>query len=308
MGTAIPSDVQTLSVRKPGGGDLRVRLQAVRSPWADFGRNLRLPTPNHGTKEVQGMSPKDQQISHQEIKEYYDSSYYSPDTAVSSGRTRHLRSLARRLRLEPENKILDVACGRGEWLMVAGDHGCEVSGIDISETAVAACLRALPEADVKQGVAESLPWEDGSFDVVTCLGSLEHFLDPEAAICEMVRVAKEDAQFLLLVPNSGFLTARLGFYNGTNQSDVREEVRSLEQWKALFQSGGLVVEERWKDLHVLSTRWIFMNGPISAPLRALQALCLLVWPLSLQYQVYHLCRASSAATEVAQDSSRRQGR
>lgn len=243
------------------------------------------------------MSPEDRQISHRDIKEYYDGSYYGSDAAVSTARTRHLRSLARRLRLEPGNEILDVACGRGEWLAVARDHGCEVSGIDISEKAIAACSRSLPEAVVEQGVAESLPWDDDSFDVVTCLGSLEHFLDPVAAIREMVRVAKEDARFLILVPNSGFLTARLGLYGGTNQSDVREEVRSLDEWRALFRSGGLVVEERWKDLHVVSTRWIFMNGPVSAPLRALQALCLLVWPLSLQYQVYHLCRASSSATE-----------
>lgn len=253
------------------------------------------------------MSPEDPshtdisgtEISHTEIKEYYDSTYYAGDEVVSRGRSRHLQALARRLRIEPGTKVLDVACGRGEWLSVARDLGAEVSGIDISEKAVKSCLSALPGADVKQGVAESLPWQDGRFDLVTCLGSLEHFIDPVAAIRDMVRVAKDDARFLLLVPNSGFLTARLGLYGGTNQTDVREEIRSLPQWKALFESGGLRVDERWKDLHVLSPRWILMNGWLVAPLRALQALALPLWPLSLQYQVYHLCRVDQGLDQAS---------
>jgi hypothetical protein len=32
-----------------------------------------------------------------------------------------------------------------------------------------------------------------------------------------------------------------------------------------------------------------MNGWLAAPLRALQALALVFWPLRWQYQVYHLC-------------------
>jgi hypothetical protein len=105
----------------------------------------------------------------------------------------------------------------------------------------------------------------------------------------MVRVAKPGAVFLLLVPNSGFLPLRLRLYSGTQQADVREEVRSLSEWRKLFDNAGLRVRYRWKDLHVLSPSWIFRGAWYSWPLRAAQAAVLPFWPLSWQYQVYHLC-------------------
>jgi hypothetical protein len=66
-------------------------------------------------------------------------------------------------------------------------------------------------------------------------------------------------------------------------------VRTLQEWERLFNESGLRVTAKWKDLHVLSWSWISMNGWLAAPLRAVQALLLPVWPLRWQYQVYHLC-------------------
>jgi hypothetical protein len=107
---------------------------------------------------------------------------------------------------------------------------------------------------------------------------------------EMVRVARTDAQFLLLVPNADFPPARFGLYGGTFQSSVHEELRSLPDWQKLFESAGLVVVKRWRDLHVLSTRWINLGPWYLRPIRLTLALMLAIWPLSWQYQVYHYCR------------------
>jgi hypothetical protein len=49
------------------------------------------------------------------------------------------------------------------------------------------------------------------------------------------------------------------------------------------------VKARWKDLHILSTAWIFRGAYYEWPLRAAQAVALPFWPLSWQYQVYYLC-------------------
>ncbi len=105
----------------------------------------------------------------------------------------------------------------------------------------------------------------------------------------MVRVAKPEAIVLLLVPNSGFLTQRLGLYSGTQQASVCEEVRSLPGWHQLFGSVGLHICQRWRDLHVLSLSWICRGPWYGWPLRASQALVLPLWPLTWQYQAYHLC-------------------
>ena len=148
----------------------------------------------------------------------------------------------------------------------------------------------MPDGEFHSGPAESLPFPDGRFDIVTCLGSLEHFLEPVEALREMVRVATRDAVFIILVPNSGFLTRRLGLYRGTYQTAAKEEVRSLREWDRLFQSAGLQLTDRWKDLHVLSWSWIVSLGWSRVPIRALQGMALLFWPLDWQYQVYHALR------------------
>ena len=103
----------------------------------------------------------------------------------------------------------------------------------------------------------------------------------------MIRVAKPNAVFILLVPNADFLTRKLGLYGGTYQVDANEEVRTLEEWQSLFAGVGLKVERRWKDLHVISWQWILLDKWYKWPLRAVQAVMLALWPLRWQYQVYH---------------------
>jgi ubiquinone/menaquinone biosynthesis C-methylase UbiE len=186
--------------------------------------------------------------------------------------------------------LLDVGCGAGKWLFAAIKRGTYPVGVDLSQKAIAICKKTLPWGGVCLGAAEALPFHDKQFHVVSCLGSLEHFLDSESALEEIVRVARDDAIFLLLVPNTDFLTRRLGLYGGTDQSAVREQVRTLTQWQELFEASGLKVIQRWRDLHVLSWSWIANEKWYHIPVRAVQAIALLFWPLSWQYQVYHLCK------------------
>jgi SAM-dependent methyltransferase len=227
-------------------------------------------------------------FDHDAVRDFYDRVYYDGRAApaVVPG---HLRRLARRFQPWSEKKILDVACGTGLWLRATAALGSVPAGVDISRVALCACREALPHSDLHCRPAEKLPFADEQFDFVTCLGALEHFLDPISALREMVRVATRDAQFLLLVPNADFPPLRMGLYGGTTQATVREEVRSLKGWQELFQSAGLIVVKRWRDLHVLSASWITSGPWYLWPVRLAQALLLAVWPLSWQYQVYYLC-------------------
>jgi len=232
-----------------------------------------------------------QTTDHKKVAEFYDNVYYR-DTSLQTCKepSQHLYQLAERIGVKAGNRVLDIACGTGDWLeVVAGLKGIP-SGIDISNEAIRVCRQRLSIGDLEVGVAEELPFADNSFDIVTCLGSLEHFLDQPAALREMVRVAKNNARVIILVPNSGFLTHRLGFYKGTQQVAVRETLRSIREWQQLFAEQGLEIEQRWKDLHVLNSSWIIRPPYSLAPLRFLQAMMLLVWPLQWQYQIYHLCR------------------
>jgi SAM-dependent methyltransferase len=222
------------------------------------------------------------------IREYYDHQYYR-ESSVGEKIPWHYRRLARRFRPWSGKQLLDVGCGTGLWLRAASEFGAKPTGIDLSLLALDVCRQSLPQAEVYCVPAERLPFNDGQFDFVSCLGALEHFLEPQAALREMMRVAKPEASFLLLVPNAGFLTRRLGLYGGTQQVIVHEEVLPLEIWQELFESAGLLIRKRWRDLHVLSPSWLSRGPWYGWPLRAGQALALPFWPLSWQYQVYYLC-------------------
>ena len=223
-----------------------------------------------------------------EMKSFYDDVYYADANKPLQG-SAHLKKLSNKVGVGAGDSVLDIACGLGEWLHVCGGLGAKVYGVDLSERAIEYCSKHMPDGEFHAVAAEDLPFADASFNLVSCLGSLEHFVEPVIALKEMARVAKPDASFLILVPNADFLTRKLRLFGGTNQKDAKEVVRTLEEWEQLFAQAGLRVTRKWKDLHVMSWNWITMNGWLAAPFRFLQALALVFWPLRWQYQVYHLC-------------------
>lgn len=223
------------------------------------------------------------------IKKFYDEVYHAQHSNITYVPW-HLRKLAKKIHVKSGQKILDVACGTGQWLMSAAALKALPSGVDISQKAIDTCRMNLPNADLFCGPAEKLPFPDFHFDVVTCLGALEHFVDPHKALLEMARVAQPTAKFLFLVPNSDFLTAKLGFYKGTHQSDIKEEARTIEEWNTFFIDGGLQIVTKWKDLHILNWAWITRGPTSQIPFRFIQATILPFWPLRWQYQIYFLCQ------------------
>ena len=104
----------------------------------------------------------------------------------------------------PGQKLLDVACGGGYLLMEAERAGLEAYGIDIAQAAIDRAQTFAPKSKLVRGDAEALPYPDGMFAIVTCLGSLEHFLDAPRALEEMRRVLAPDGRAVVVVPNQWF--------------------------------------------------------------------------------------------------------
>jgi len=100
-------------------------------------------------------------------------------------------------------RILDVGCGTGANLLMLSQYG-DAEGVDISEDALAFCHeRGL--ANVKLGAGEELPYDDGTFDLVTALDVVEHMDDDLAGLREMRRVLRPGGRVLLFVPTFMFL-------------------------------------------------------------------------------------------------------
>src|SRR5262245_5270613 len=72
-----------------------------------------------------------------------------------------------RVTLGAGDRVLDIACGVGVFLRLVADRGARASGLDASEALIAAARTRVPEADLRVGDMESLPYEDDRFDLVT---------------------------------------------------------------------------------------------------------------------------------------------
>jgi SAM-dependent methyltransferase len=93
--------------------------------------------------------------------------------------------------------ILDVGCGTGANLEMLKQFG-EAEGVDVSDDALEFCR--LKGLKVHKGLAESLPFADETFDLVTALDVVEHLDDDIAGLKEMSRVLKKDGKTLIFVP------------------------------------------------------------------------------------------------------------
>ncbi|HEX7609061.1 MAG TPA: methyltransferase domain-containing protein [Solirubrobacteraceae bacterium] len=108
----------------------------------------------------------------------------------------------RMLDLSPDSRVLDVACGPGnftrEFARVA-DEGLVV-GLDASKTMLAAAVRETESANVAYvgGDACTLPFRDGSFDAVCCFAALYLIEQPMLALAEITRVLAPGGRVALL--------------------------------------------------------------------------------------------------------------
>jgi len=74
----------------------------------------------------------------------------------------------------PEIKLLEIGCGNGQWLTEFQTFGFRVNnlaGIELDEQRAATARERIIGADIRQGNAMALPWEDNSFDIICSFGS-----------------------------------------------------------------------------------------------------------------------------------------
>lgn len=95
-------------------------------------------------------------------------------------------------------RVLDVGCGTGIAAAVVLERwpGISISGIDISPRMVELASQLVPEARFQVASVHHLPWEDGSFDLVTALDGL---LDLD----ELLRVLHRKGRLLIAYSRGG---------------------------------------------------------------------------------------------------------
>jgi SAM-dependent methyltransferase len=89
-------------------------------------------------------------------------------------------------------RVLDVGCGPGALTAQLAERlgASAVSAVDPSGSFVAAARARFPEADVRPGAAERLPFPDGSFDIALAQLVVHFMTDPVSGLREMARVTR----------------------------------------------------------------------------------------------------------------------
>lgn len=129
------------------------------------------------------------------------------------------------------DSLLDIGCGNGRALQLAWQHGAgRLAGIDLSEKMIGQAGLNVPEADLRTGRAEALPWEDDSFTHILSVEAFYYLEDPLQGLKEIRRVLKPGGRLAIII-------------------DFYKESKGTHSWQDNFSFDmQLLSEKEWSDL------------------------------------------------------------
>jgi SAM-dependent methyltransferase len=138
---------------------------------------------------------------------------------------------------QPHAAVLDIGTGAGDLPLLIRARSSTLDVVGIEPSRALASVARERGADVVEGRAESLPFGDGSFDLVVSSLSVHHWDDPVSAFAEIRRVLRPGGEGRLYDVRFGGLTER--------------EVRSVAERSGLPRRA---VDRRVLDERVLGVR------------------------------------------------------
>ena len=153
--------------------------------------------------------------------------------------------------VSPGTSVLDIGCGSGFALRLAADRGAVVAGLDASDALLAVARVRTPDADLRLGDMNALPWAEDTFDVVTSFNSI--WAGGEQAVSEVARVLHPGGRFAMTFWGApkrlGLLPYFMTVAQNSPPSHVQATIGQSETGRpgvaeALVTSGGLTVLAR----------------------------------------------------------------
>lgn len=163
-------------------------------------------------------------------------------------------SLRRMLELadpQPDWDVLDIATGTGYTALAFAPYVAHVIGADVSPGMLAQGAKRASEQSIanvswQEAPAESLPFADGAFDLVTVRIAPHHFLDARAFLSEVRRALKPQGVFVFgdtTVPDDDIEAAY--WQNAVERARDASHIANLspQTWRALTEAAGFTVTD-----------------------------------------------------------------
>jgi ubiquinone/menaquinone biosynthesis C-methylase UbiE len=149
---------------------------------------------------------------------------------------------------QPQELVLDVACGPGAFVLAIAPRVSFVTGIDLTPEMLRRARQFQAEKQIANAVfacadADHIPFPDACFDLVSCQHAFHHITKPEPVLQEMIRVTKPQGRLLILDPLAPESDTKFELFNRIERLRDRSHTSSLRltTFLSMFEAHGLEV-------------------------------------------------------------------
>lgn len=184
-----------------------------------------------------------------ELIEMYNNYFASDKGKWASADRNRLAYDAVAFEIPEQAEILDIGCGNGHTLeyFKVRHSKAKLYGLDLSPVAIEIAQNKLPEAEFY--ATDLLEFTSRKkWQIILCMGSLEHLLDPDAGLAKIKSLLKKDGIVYMELPDNLSYSAGKHEYRQLRSGSRQYEWHlSREEWEAKFEAAGFVIRRSFTN-------------------------------------------------------------